>query len=75
MIFLGSNEDCDKEIIQHYLDNRVLIDRQTGDSICFIHFITDVPVMAGSESRKDLILREFDEFRTMQAVCQSFVKH
>lgn len=61
MIFLGSNEECDKEIIQHYLDNRVLIDRQTGDSICFIHFITDVPVMAGSESRKDLIFHIFSK--------------
>lgn len=55
MIFLGSNEECDKEIIQHYLDNRVLIDRQTGDSICFIHFITNVPIMAESKSKEELI--------------------
>lgn len=56
MIFIGGYEDLDKDIVQHYLDKRVLIDRQTGNSICFIHFLDNIPIMAhGNTSRKDLI--------------------
>lgn len=56
MIFVGSYEDLDKDIVQHYLDKRVLIDRQTGNSICFIHFLDNIPIMAhGNTSRKELI--------------------
>ena len=56
MIFISSYEDSDKNIVQHYLDNRILIDRQTGDSICFIHFVDNIPIMANRNiSRKDLI--------------------
>ena len=56
MIFISSYEDSDKDIVQHYLDNRILIDRQTGDSVCFIHFVDNIPIMANRNiSRKDLI--------------------
>lgn len=56
MLFISSYEDLDKEVVQHYLDKRVLIDRQTGNSICFIHFLNNIPIMTnGSASRKELI--------------------
>lgn len=56
MVFVSSYEELDKDIVQHYLEKRVLIDRQTGNSICFIHFLGNTPIMAnGNTSRKDLI--------------------
>lgn len=62
MIFVSSYEEVDKDIVQHYLDKRVLIDKQTGNSICFIHFINDIPFMAnGNQSRKDLIIHIFSD--------------
>ena len=62
MIFISSYEELDKDIVQHYLDKRVLIDRQTGDSICFIHFLNNIPNMAkGNTGREELIFHIFSD--------------
>lgn len=62
MVFISSYEDSDKDIVQHYLDKSVLIDRQTGNSICFIHFLDNPAIMANkNRSRKDLIFHIFSD--------------